>query len=41
MWKSITSDKHIIDVAKHGLKVEFEIMSRNDYAPVFEKRRYH
>ena len=33
MWKSITSYRHSIDIAKHGLKVEFEIMSRNDYSP--------
>lgn len=34
IWKSITSDRYITDIAKHGLKVDFETMSENDYATV-------
>lgn len=33
MWKSITSDRCIIDTVKHGLKDELQAMPKNDYTP--------
>ena len=34
MWKSTLSDRCVIDIVKHGLKVDFATMPENDYVPV-------
>ena len=38
MWKTITSDRCIIDNVKHRLKVDLETLTENDCVPVISKK---